>query len=66
MTLVLGYFHTSDGSQPAIGETGASNEFETVVVFSETEADGLTPGQFSFKHNVSPGQEVGHFSSSKN
>lgn len=63
MTKFLGSFHTSDGPQFAIAEsTNADGVHPTVVVLSETDVDGLTSGQLAFKHNVSPGTEVGKFS----
>ena len=64
MTKMLGSFHTSAGPQVAIADNvdAAVGEYSTVVVFSETDADGLTSGQFAVKHNVPSGTEVGNFS----
>lgn len=62
MTKVLGSFHTSDGPQFAIAEQKGGGNYETVVVLSETEADGLSAGQLAFKHNVPQGNEPGQFS----
>jgi hypothetical protein len=65
VTKILGSFYTSDGPQFAIADNkdAAPGEFSTVCVLSETDADGLTAGQMSFKHNVTQGTEQGQFSS---
>jgi hypothetical protein len=56
------FFNTSDGPQLAIVELGDDlNQAVTVAVISETDADGLTPGQVSFKHDVPRGTEPGSF-----
>lgn len=59
MALALKYFNTSAGKQPAIVDLDANDSATTLVVVSETDADGLTAGQLAFKHGVPKGTEPG-------
>lgn len=64
MTIRNVWYHTSDGSQLATADISGTLA-ETLVVLSETDADGLTKGQLAFKHNISQGTEPGHWGDSK-
>jgi hypothetical protein len=59
MALQLGWFHV-DGDDPQVAI--ATDDGKTVVVLSETEKGGMTPGQLTFKHNVQDGTGPGQFS----
>lgn len=65
MTLSLGWYHTSGGPQIAVANQEGGGTYETVCVLSETEADGLSSGQLTFKHNVGAGNGQGQFSQTK-
>lgn len=56
------HFNTSAGPQIATGDKLTGTVYATVSVQSETDADGLTPGQLSFKHNVPKGTDPGTWS----
>jgi len=58
MTLSLKRFNTSDGPQIAVVDL-EGDVATTVVVLSETDADGLTSGQLTFKHSIEKGTEPG-------
>jgi len=59
MTTTFIKFNTSEGEQIAIGDNQVGDTMTTVVVLSETDADGLTSGEFSIKHNVPFGTDPG-------
>lgn len=61
MTLQFVRFNTSEGKEIAIADV-TGEVAETLVVLSETDVDGLTAGQLSFKHSVERGSEPGTFS----
>lgn len=61
MTLQLVRFNTSEGSQLSVADT-EGDLATTLIVLSETDADQLTAGQFTVKHNVPRGTEPGTFS----
>ena len=62
-TRFVKYNVTDDEQAIAIADgTNPDGSAETVIVFAETDDEGLTSGQFSFKHNVPVGTEAGTYS----
>lgn len=58
MTLRLIRWNTSDGKQVAIGDC-TGDDASIVWILPETDADGLTSGQLSVKHDAKKGTEPG-------
>jgi hypothetical protein len=59
----LGKFNVTDTEQAVAIVADVQNGVAgTVIVFAETDDEGLTAGQFSIKHNVPAGTQAGTYS----
>lgn len=61
MTLTLAFYATSDGGKQISIADNQGDTASTLVVFSETDVDSLTSGQFTVLHDVAKGDAAGQW-----